>query len=140
MDKKLELVNALNIVTGMAYFGLGTDHHEAKEELLKASHLIEEALDNDYGWGKNKREESISLDIANQLSKHLENWKPKEKSFEDVCPYMACPKCDSQNISADHIDPENFYRNIYCEDCGYDWTEYFAFVGNELPDLDENEN
>lgn len=139
MDKKLELVTALNIVTGMAYFGLGGNHHDARAELLKASHLIEEALDKDYEWLKSKKEEDLQLDIANQLSVHLENWSYLEKDLEKEKPhmYMDCPKCKGSNIYADHIDSENLYRSIYCKDCGYDWTEYFAFVGNELPDFNE---
>jgi hypothetical protein len=53
--------------------------------------------------------------------------------------YMRCPKCNGSDINAGHIDAESFYRNVYCENCEYDWTEYFVFCGNELPEFDEED-
>jgi transcription elongation factor Elf1 len=44
--------------------------------------------------------------------------------------YVTCPKCNSKNIHADSIDAENFYRDVYCENCGFQWIECFEFSGN----------
>ena len=53
--------------------------------------------------------------------------------------YMNCPKCSSADIHAGYIDAESLYRAVYCENCEYDWTEYFVFCGNELPEFDEED-
>lgn len=43
-----------------------------------------------------------------------------------------CPKCGSDSINGDNIEPSGAdaaYRNVDCNDCGATWTEELKVVG-----------
>lgn len=53
--------------------------------------------------------------------------------------YKQCPKCTSEDIMDrrsigykpfEHDGGRNIYRNMWCNDCGYRWTELFVFEKN----------
>lgn len=46
-----------------------------------------------------------------------------------------CPACLSENIEAEHFDPEGVCVPVSCNDCGASWNEHFELVGfGELKD------
>lgn len=48
--------------------------------------------------------------------------------------WMECPKCHSDNISAQNFDPEASSRLVDCYNCGFQWREVFNFSHNEDQD------
>jgi formate dehydrogenase maturation protein FdhE len=46
--------------------------------------------------------------------------------------WNACPKCKSQNLSAEPFEGEGdeIYRDVTCNKCEFEWQEIFIFSQN----------
>lgn len=58
--------------------------------------------------------------------------KPEYLYKEDEYPEN-CPICGSINVSVEDTDPNGSCesKEVYCYECGFEWTEYFYFRGWE---------
>lgn len=58
----------------------------------------------------------------------------EEKKAEYLKNPNRCPYCGSDNIQADHFDPEGKYVPVECLDCEREWREIYKLV-----DIEESE-
>jgi len=53
----------------------------------------------------------------------------------------SCPSCKSENITADRLDQDlgEAWRDVSCDDCGFEWIETFVFKSWEPAEVQTDE-